>query len=168
MAKPVFSTGDVPTATQFNDWLVNILFAVKPGDTGRASTTTLADDPDLTVAVPANATYHATVILRHNSQPAGDFKYTFTGPAGASFDHMGDNIEVSGSNFTFDQSYTTSLGTTFTSGGIAGVDCPIRCEGLLITSGTAGNFTLQWAQNTSNAGASTLRARSFMSLRRLA
>lgn len=168
MALPVFSTGQVPTATEVNTWFVNITIASKAGDTGRTSTTTLADDPDLSVAVSANATYYALVLLRHNSQPAGDLKYTFTGPAGASFDHVAETLSAAATLFTDDQLFGSALTDIIASGGIAGVNVPIRCEGLLITSGTAGNFKLQWAQNTSNAGASTVRAGSFMLLHRVA
>jgi hypothetical protein len=168
MAKPVFVTNDVPSASQVNDWFVNILFATKATQTGRNTTTTLADDPDLTLPVVANATYLAQILLRHNSQPAGDFKWTMLGPAGASFDHVGGTIQSLGSVFTDDQEISGQLGDVFSSAGIAGVNTPIRLEGLLITAGTAGNFKLQWAQLTSNAGNSTLLANSFMSLRRVA
>lgn len=39
-------------------------------------------------------------------------------------------------------------------------------KGILLTSGTAGNITLSWAQNTSN-GTTTMRANSFLSAQRM-
>src|SRR4051812_11958614 len=85
MAAPVFSTGDVPTATQFNEFLVNIRWARKSANLDRSSTTTFADDPDLTLSVLANAVYEVrcSLLVHSASQAAGDFKMKFTAPAGA-------------------------------------------------------------------------------------
>lgn len=168
MAAPVFSTGDVPTATQFNDWLVNVKFARKPANTSRGSTVTLTDDPDLTIStVAAGAMYHVTACLRHTSPAAADLAFQWVGPAGATFDHTVSTVTVSGSLFTDDNNYGSAISSPTTSGGIAGNVVPITCEGLLVTAGTSGTFKLQWAQGTSNASASTLLANSFIVLRRL-
>jgi hypothetical protein len=85
MAKPVYSTGDVPTATDFNEWLVNVRWARKSANLDRSSTTTFTDDPDLTLTVLANAVYEvrSSLLIHSSSQVAGDFKFKFTGPAGA-------------------------------------------------------------------------------------
>jgi hypothetical protein len=168
MAAPVISTGDIPPATTWNDWFVNVRFAIKTADTSRASTTTLADDPHLTIPVAANATYHTDVVLFHNSQPTGDFKWTFVGPASSVLSYAGATVTLAGAVYIDDNVFYSDLTDVQNSGGIAGVWVPIIIQGMLITSGTAGNFKLQWAQQTSNAGSSTLKTNSYINARRVA
>jgi hypothetical protein len=168
MAAPVYVTGNVPSAAEVNSWFVNVLFAIKTSDTGRNTTTTPTDDPHLTIPVAANATYHIHVVLFHNSQPAGDLKYTFVGPASSVFSYAGATVTLNGSLAIDDNEFYSDMGDLQSSGGIAGVWVPVTIQGMLITAGTAGNFKLQWAQWTSNAGNSTLKTNSFISARRVA
>lgn len=167
MAKPVFSTGDVPTATQFNDWLVNVLFARKTVDETVSSTTTLQNDDDLFVSVAANAIYHMVFELQVLAQTTNDIKFGFTGPAGYAVEYTarGPTLTAAGLADVYTISGTT--GDVLTFGGIAANDLCVSISGLLITSGTSGTFQLQWAQNTSGASGTTLRPGSFMSLRRV-
>lgn len=168
MAKPVFSTGDVPTASQFNDWLVNILFARKTADETVTSTTTLQDDDHLFVSVAANAVYHAIIVVREVSQTAAAFKCGFTGPAGYSFAGNALGEGVSAASLGDVLSVEAVSGTNMAFGGIPGNNLPLTIQGLVITAGTAGTFRFQWAQNTSNAGGTTVKANSFMLLRQVA
>lgn len=167
MAAPIINTGDVPPASLINSWFVNVGFAIKTSDTSRASTTTLADDPHLTIPVAASATYHTDVVLFHNSQPAGDFKFTFVGPTSSVFSYAGATVTLAGSVYTDDNVFYSDISDVQNSGGIAGVWVPIIIQGMLITSGTSGNFKLQWAQVTSNAGNSTLKTNSYINVRRV-
>jgi hypothetical protein len=168
MAVPIFSTGDVPTATQVNDWFVNILFARKTSDETISSSTTLHNDTQLFVSVKANAVYHVILELRELAQPADDFKIGFTGPAGYAF--TGGVRGPEGNATTLLNTYTSEIlsGTPLAFGGIASNNLVISIQGLLITSGTAGTFQLQWAQNASSASGTTLKANSFMLLRQVA
>jgi hypothetical protein len=56
--------------------------------------------------------------------------------------------------------------TILGAGGGATVEA-VLMKGNLNTSGTAGNLQFRWAQNTSNAGATTVRAQSYLSLQRI-
>lgn len=168
MAKPVFVTDDVPTPAQVNDWFVNVLFARKAGDETISSTTTLQNDDDLFVSVAASATYHVVVELRGTSQPGDDIKVGFTGPAGYTFVGAvrGPTTTAAALADTYTSEFTTGVALAF--GGIASNNLGISYQGVLVTSGTAGTLQVQWAQNSSSASGTTMRANSFMSLRRVA
>jgi hypothetical protein len=168
MAAPVFNTNDVPDANQVNSWFVNVLFARKTADETITSNATLQDDNDLFVTVEANAIYHTLVLVKEVSQATDDFKTGFTGPSGYSFSGearapRGDaagNAEVGGWDIG-----AGAHGIAF--GGAAGFNLPVHLEGILITAGTAGTFRLQWAQSSASASGTTVRAGSFMILRRV-
>jgi hypothetical protein len=67
MAAPVFATNDVPTAAQVNSWFTNVNYAEKTSDTSRNTTIVLADDPELSVAVEANAKYMMTSMILYSA-----------------------------------------------------------------------------------------------------
>lgn len=170
MAVPVYVTDDVPTADEINDWFVNVRWKRKTANTDRVSTTTFADDPDLSVTVDANEVYEirCTLLVHSSSQVAGDFKMKFTGPAGAT---------LLATAYGYDAAATTNNGvvaaglTLNTSGSFGIVSIvepwnPVQVNGVLVTSVTAGLFTLQWAQNTTSATVTRLQAHSFLRLER--
>lgn len=170
MAAPVFSTGDIPTATQVNTWFTNILWARKTANTDRTSTTTFADDPDLTLAVEAGAVYDVRAVLsfHSSSQTASDYKFKFTAPAsstllaGAVFDdNTGTTLaDVVISGLTLNNSPSGGIIQTVEPWN------PVLVLGTLVV-GSAGNFTLQWAQNTSSATVTRLQAHSSLRLTRM-
>ena len=55
----------------------------KNANTDRASTTTLADDPDLTTVLEANATYRVTFYLHYAAIDLARFKTAWTVPSGS-------------------------------------------------------------------------------------
>ncbi|MFJ8685052.1 hypothetical protein [Micromonospora wenchangensis] len=139
----------------------------KTADTSRSSTTTLTADPDLAVAVAAGAVYLMSAYIPHTYNAAGDFKFGWSGPAGASMPNWQadwrttDGTEVSGA-FT---DITSTVPITSASGSL---NQPVWCHGLLIVGATAGTFAFTWAQNTSNAAASIVRAGAVLRLERVA
>ncbi len=172
MAELIIATNDVPTASQVNEWFINVNFARKGNFTDRSSTTTLANDPDLSVPVLANAVYvlNAAFLIHSSSAAAGDFKFQFTAPTGSvllgtvtgysAAATVNTNVVVSG----FTLNTVPALG--------AGVDVaepwnPAQITGLLNVGSTGGNFVLQWAQATSSATITRLQTNSFLSLRRV-
>lgn len=165
MAAPVFATNDVPTAAQFNDWLVNVNFARKSADTARTSTTTLTNDPHLSVAVQANAVYVVTCNLKYDGAAAGDLKVGWTVPSSASLDWTLVGLGAAAAAYTDDQVGGFQTLSTPTIGAIAaGTFAGLLMVGLLVTSVTAGSLVLQWAQGTSSGTATTVFANSFLSL----
>lgn len=136
------------------------LGAYKTADTSRSSTTTLTADPHLTLSVAANAVYAVHVSLAYQAGTTEDMKTDFTVPSGATMDTTRylNNI---GTHQTIATAAT--VGIWQGSGGNEGA----TMWGTLVTS-SAGTFALRWAQNTSGATATILRAMSSMTLQRIA
>jgi hypothetical protein len=151
-------------------------FVYKPSDTDRSSTTTLADDPHLVTTLEANTVYEFEVYLVYTSNNGGAIKWSpnFTGT-------------TSLIKWTSEQGHnnTTSFGSIHTvyysgtwdaepatpnfpgwSAGFGSFTGYARVRGLISVGATGGTFSLQWAQNVSNATASTMRSGSFMRVRR--
>jgi hypothetical protein len=169
MAVPVWATNDVPSASDFNVWLTNILYARKTADTSRASTTTVTDDPHLTVPVAINSEYQFELMLNYDAVTAADLKYQINTPAGCSFaaaEHSLTSVAASPSD---DLLTPRSINGDGPAGGLgAGTICALHVMGVLVVGGTAGNCKIQWAQNTSSGTSTILKTNSFMVLRRVA
>lgn len=146
----------------------------KGSDTSRASTSTLADDPALTLAVSANASYimNAFVIFgAGGAASTNGFKFAWTGPSGATMNWVPHTkIDTDATNAaTSIWMAQRDIGTTISSGGAGANTIKViaRPYGLLKTSSTAGSLTLQWAQATSNGTATIVYAGSWIELRRV-
>ncbi|MFC7846119.1 right-handed parallel beta-helix repeat-containing protein [Streptomyces sp. NPDC057382] len=141
-----------PSTSPFDSGANIIAPAIKPGDTGRASTIAPAADPDLTLPVEAGGIYDVECVAVWTTG-GGGFRATWAAPAGATMawtDNDGVGASTAGAVVTF----ASGTGTTF--------------KGTLVVGATAGSLTLSWAQNTSNAAATTLKAGSALKLTRLA
>lgn len=165
MAIPTWSVGQILAAADVNSWFVP-LAAYKASTLTRTSTTTLADDPDLTVPVAASSYYTVSVFLSYQAAATGvNFKWTFTLPSGS-------DTGIYGVNF-FDTSNTLTVGirnwADTVAGGTVGanVGYPATVKGMIHTGGTGGNMTLQWAQNTSSTNGTSLNAKSHMILQKV-
>lgn len=162
---PVINAGTTPTVTVLNEMLPDI--AVKTSNTSRSSTTTLAADPHLVLALEANATYDFDLDLSYNGNTngSGDLKFGFTGPSGftMAFGTLVVSIPAGVSLGGGTQSTTVVSGS-------AGTGTPLyaRASGILTTSATSGTLTLLWAQNTSSGTNTTLTTGSKMRLKRQA
>lgn len=157
----------IQTGMRLTPAVLNDPTAYKTADTSRTSTTTLAADPNLTVPVIANAVYVMSLAVAHTYDPACDFKFSWTGPSGATMANWTanwrttDGVEVSGAFATLGTVVPiTSASGTFTQ--------PLWAHGILITSTTAGNLAMTWAQNTSAVGAATVKAGSLLRVERIA
>jgi hypothetical protein len=160
----LFSVGDVLAANDVNVWLAP-LAGVKSANQIITTQTTLINDADMRFAVAANSLYEFHVHLRYASPAGGDWKSSFTVPAGAaaSFNRVGLNASggvAAGTDFN-DTSSVTSQGAG------AGTALVADFFGSLVTAGTAGNLIFQWAQLTSNAGNTTLFQNSYLTGRRI-
>jgi hypothetical protein len=120
--------------------------------TSRNTTVTPTDDPELTLSVVANAVYEVRCMPVWVNG-GGGMRVTWNVPALSSMtwtDGGGGGYVLPTTNATF----TASTGS--------------EVVGRLVTGANAGACTLQWAQSTSNAGATVLQVGSFLSLRRVA
>jgi hypothetical protein len=150
-------------ANQINDY---DSFKRKTVDESRTSTTTLEDDDDLFTSVVANGIYLAQWDLRVDGATAGDFKYAWTGPAGATmlWTSLGhDTAGVFGAGVD-----GTAIGTAIAHGTLgSGTPSHIWGSGTLVVSSTAGTFRMQFAQNASSATATKALAGSWLWVRRV-
>lgn len=131
----------------------------------RVSTTTLAVDTDLVITVEANATYALSGHLQFSAAAGGDIKFDWLIPAGASL-----NWALLGTgtvNFTDNDASIVSATTARGARGNGSTVQSANPQGTLVVSSTAGSIQLRWAQNTSNATGTILKAGSRIRLDRI-
>lgn len=150
------------------------LFKYKAAHTDRASTTTLTDDPDLTMTLDANAVWVVEFHLHYAATDTARFRTAWTVPASAA-----GNRSAVGPDQGVILSSTSAggagrwgvhnFGTTATYGtrDSATNQCVAVEEATVITT-TAGTCALQWSQVTSSATATRLAQGSWMRAVRLA
>lgn len=135
----------------------------KSSPTTRTSTTTLAADPTLTVPIAANQSVIIRGVVYLTSGATPDFKYRITGPAAASEVRV-DTINRAGSGATgpanlFNTDYHSSdqvWAMTGTNSGAVNIYIEV------VNGANAGNIAFEWAQNTSDAGNTTVRQNSWL------
>lgn len=134
------------------------LYGVKTADQTKNSDNTLADDSEMSIPVEANSIYEFRAFLVTNSHATPDMKILFSSPAGATL-----NLFLSASNngALIDPSSVTVLAGS-------GANRAGYWRGSLVTSSTAGNFVLQWAQKTSDVNDTILRKGSYIALTKMA
>jgi hypothetical protein len=159
---PTWSNGQVLAASDVNSYFVP-LAAYKTADLARTSSSQVAD-PDLSVAVAANAVYLADICLFYKGASSGNnLQFTWTIPAGtagglyaATYVGGGFGVVIEANSWT-DAAHTAGAQT---GGTVYGVDI----TGTVSTGGTAGNFTLNWG---ASGGTVTLSARSRLVFQRI-
>jgi hypothetical protein len=125
------------------------------------NSSTLQDDNELFVALTANNTYVFSLTLSYISGTTPDFKFKFNIPAGASMAYGVMGLDTAGG---FTTAGNLNSGNTPSIGGSAG-DAMAICKGTVIVSSTAGNLSLQWAQNVANVSDTIVRAGSILEAR---
>ncbi len=123
----------------------------------------LQDDDVLLFPVIANKMYYFKCWLLINSGATPDFKYCWTVPASANGDMVGCDQFGQGANNPITYRYVNGTVYTINGGGYQ----IFWMEGLVYTGATAGNVTLQWAQNTANASDTQVYGRSWLCYRQL-
>lgn len=137
--------------------------AVKTGDTAKTSDITLADDPHLSIIVPAVGRYRLELFLRilvtGGSTP--NFHFGWTIPASTVGQYMYHEVDIAGSNLErgFELSYLTTPEIDLTQNTASGIIFVGTAE--FVNTGT---FALQWAQSVSSGNTITLVENSHMTL----
>jgi len=129
----------------------------KSSDQTVTSSTTLVNDSQLLFAVAANETYiFQAWLYTFAADGTPDIKVTFTGPAGST-------VFWSSSQVIFNAGGTTTL--TVVAPGATTADLfvdsnlrAIQLYGTILNGGTAGNLQFQFAQNTSSANGTSVKA----------
>lgn len=168
MTLPVYVDGQVLDASDCNNYFMPSV-VIKGSDTGRASTTSVSADPDLVIAVVANATYMVQGVIFYDGGTGGsegDIKWSFSTPSGASGQYSVAHQNLSASYVGAFASNWTDTVTGSTSG--IGTILVLTISGMLAIASTAGNLTFNWAQNTSMSTNTHVKAQSFLTLQRIA
>ena len=173
-----FVTAEVETASIFNTHLRSNLNAIngfvrKTADESVTSSAVLQNDDHLLYTISAAGTYVFDVILVGTSaaNAAGDIAVGFTFPTGTL--HLigqGPDIGLASGNVQTGQwgaGLSIASGATFNGYGLSTNNVGIWLHGILIATAT-GTLQLQWAQNTSNASASTVKSGSHMVVKQVA
>jgi hypothetical protein len=164
MAPPTYANGQILNASDCNLWFVP-LAAYKTADLGRNINGTSAD-PDLTVAVAANAFYAVEAALFYKGSAIDvTFQWKFSIPAssGAGL-YYASYLSASGLTLLAEadqwaDAHTADAPTT-------GTIYPVFVRGMLATAGSSGSFTLAWG-GISATPTVTLTSRSHMTLQRV-
>jgi hypothetical protein len=144
----------------------------KPSNTSRASTTTVSDDPDLTVELLANSTYFVEFHIHYAAKDTGKFKTQWTVPTGAignrcvigpgslANDANIDNVNGRFGVHNYDTSVTYGTRDHLTN------QCYAQETSTVVTT-NAGTLALAWAQGTSDTNNTTVFSTSLMRVTRI-
>lgn len=129
---------------------------------------TLQDDNDLVMAIGASEKWLVEInIYFASTTAAADFKYNVTFPTSPTASYWSTTGLDSGGSANTDAPVSPASATGDTSAG-SGVVRHARVIATLVNGSNAGNITLQWAQNSTNATDTTVKAGSSMIGYRLA
>lgn len=157
----------------------------KTSDTSRSATTTVTADPHLQLEVEANAVYIWEGWIKYGGGTTGDLNLDFSAPSGSLGEWAGiggGSSAVTGASAapalvtdtvtsrgymvrleTSDVAQARSFGTLGVSDALH-----IALHGTLRVGSTPGTWSLDWAQNTSDATATTLYTDSWVRFQRVA
>ncbi|SFT31830.1 collagen-like protein [Streptomyces sp. ok210] len=139
--------------------------SVKPADETRTATTTLADDQHLYATLDVNSTYRFRSTLLFDGPEAGDATITFTAPTGASggwspfAGTLGTTVPDGSAQIKVAARQLGSpsdVGVMASSASLAGI--MLLPQGVVTTGATPGQLRLRWAQQTSSATPTSLKA----------
>jgi len=135
----------------------------KTADQTKNSNTTLAADTALQFPMLANTKYAFRGRVHYGTPGGADIKFRHTGPASPSFVHIKRHSLAPGAtafgNIAIDTAYS-SADIVITE--VSGTEGYFEFDGVVHNGANAGTFAIQWAQNTSDAGGTTVRAGSFI------
>ncbi len=126
---------------------------VKTADETMTNDTTLQDDNHIFFAVGANEKWAFELFTLVFAHATPDLKFGFTAPTGATVTWARFGIA--------DDEQISNLGDTILQGGGSTLRI-ISYRGLITNGSNAGTFQLQFAQNTSNANATTMKAGTYL------
>lgn len=138
------------------------VYAYKTNDLSRASTTTLATDPDLTLGLGVGTWIIEGMIFYNGANGSSDIKQQFIYGSTSTnnfFNFLAPNVGGLVTSANVDATQLSGPVSNATLG--AGNIISQRVSGSLIATG-AGTLSYQWSQNTSNATATVVRNSSWI------
>lgn len=145
---------------------------VKLLDTSRSSTTTLVDDPELSIPALANSIYMVKAIILWDGQGSvtNGIKIKINVPSGSirSMFYMANTNTTTGGAAanTAPKSILNNSGAFEVLPNVSGVQDVIIIDGIIQTV-NAGNITVQWAQSSSSVIVTKVGGYSWLSLVKL-
>jgi len=135
----------------------------------RNNTTTLTADSTLVLAMAANTSYAIRVDAFMDTAATPDFKFRINGPAAPtrvraftlSYTGVSPAVGAARTESAYSATDNTMLATTAQNGGHIHIDLVIQ------NGANAGNFEFQWAQNTSDAGSTSVLPGSYLEWRQV-
>lgn len=158
MPIPTWTVGEVLASADVNTWFIP-LAAVATGDQSITNNTAGVNDNALSLPVAASSTYLLDLYVRCNGPASNSFVGEFTAPTGSA---LSANTAAAGSG---DIPLSVAWVGVATIG--TGTDVSFALTGTLVTGGTSGTLQFIWAQISGSATATTRRARSRLTLRRI-
>ena len=144
----------------------------KTADTSRSATTTYEADPHLVFAAEANAVYTVVGWVKYFASTTPDIKIRFTVPTDCLGEWgwlmPGSATAGTGTTGYSIRTETNDVGAGRTGYGTSDSQHMTPVGGLFRMSSTAGNISLEWAQNTSDATATVLYTDSWLTFQRIA
>lgn len=133
------------------------------------SSTTLVNATGMAFSVDASSTYVLEMLLLYDTPAAADFKYDITLPASATkrLALWASGVAATTADATIFHN-AVDVGPISAGGVAAGTFMSLRTRGYITTAGTAGTLQLQFAQVTSTATNTKLKAGSWMHLVKVA
>ncbi len=172
-----WAASEVPTSTKMNQQIKGNFEAIngfvrKTADESVTSSAVLQNDDHLFYSIAATGTYviDLNLIATSAANAAGDLSVAFTFPTGTfyAFGHGLDTSLASSSIGTINAGGgVVTSGTAIALYGLSTSVTFINIKGLFIATAT-GTLQFQWAQQASNANASTLKTGSFMTVKQVA
>lgn len=175
-----FVAGQKVRASELNAITGAFVVARCTTDVTKNASTTLGDVTGLGLSVAANATYALDGWIYFESNPTADIKFALTLPSGSTgvMGFYGPNLATAPVvnqeriNYVDMGVYSATASATYGIGGddefTGSVWVTAQPRGVITTSSTAGTIQVQFAQNTSNASNTKVKAGSWMRATRLA
>ena len=160
MAIPVWSVGQVLSASDVNNWLAPTGAAYKTAPLVR-STNSLSIDPDLQLTLAASSVYEVHCAINY-SVAAGGFQVGWTTPASVTGALSAAFVLGGTGAGTFGYTWVT----TFQGGNQTSPNGGFVIMGMLTTAGSGGTFGLNWANGT-GANSTTIGGGSMLSAQRI-
>jgi hypothetical protein len=163
--------GDLTVAGKFSGTGINVPnYYRKTVDQSKSNTTTITDDNHFLFYAEANTTYFVQTYFMYSASTTGDFKYAWSVPSGAFGIRWVLGEPADGTNYASTTMRTAVyvITTEVSLGGhTTGLFNGAMDTMTVTTASTPGFITLRWAQNTSSADLTTVRAGSVMVVRKL-
>jgi len=178
-----FLTGQRLTADLLNANLVDFqpVQYVKTAATARSSTVTLAADPELQTISIGTGTWRIDAVFYFTVAAAASgglrTQWAFSGTWNTPLrlcQGPGSNLAGVGTNGpsrileNTSMTYNAAQNADYQMGNSTGAFTAVREDAAEVVVSVAGNLSLQWAQNTSSANATTLRNGSFFRITKVA